>query len=164
MVGCVRKLNHASFKPNCDNRSYRPEAMNKELETVDWSAFYSCRNVNEAWSQMKNICLTTFEHHALRISKKVKGNPAPWVTNNVKKLPNDKDKILRKSRRTKAKFDISKYKQKRNEVNIAIRKAKSSYHQNLLEETLQIQVSFGKPLSSYIQPSQVRDHRYTPLI
>ena len=33
MVGCVRKLNHASFKPRkitCrDYRSYRPEAMNE---------------------------------------------------------------------------------------------------------------------------------------
>ena len=89
MVGCVRKLNNASFKPRkitCrDYRSYHPEAMNEELETVDWSAFYSCRTVNEAWSQMKDILLTIFEHHAPKICKKVRGKSAPWLTSNVQK-------------------------------------------------------------------------------
>ena len=108
--------------------------MNEELETVDWSAFYISRNVNEAWSQMKNILLTIFEHHAPKICKNVRGKPAPWLSSDVKKLMNDRDKLLRKSRISKAELDISKYKRKRNKANIAIRTARSSYHQNLLKE------------------------------
>ena len=65
-----------------------------------------------------------------------------------KKLMNDRDKLLRKSRRTKAELDISKYKQKRNEVNIAIRKAKSSYHQNLLKENSANPNQFWKTIKS----------------
>ena len=160
MVGCVRKLNNASFKPRkimCrDYRSYHPEAMNEELETVDWSAFYSCRTVNEAWSQMKDILLTIFEHHAPKICKKVRGKPAPWLTSNVKKLMNVRDKLLRKSRRTKAELDISKYKQKRNEVNIAIRKAKSSYHQSLLKENSANPNQFWKTIKS-IYPTKANE-------
>ena len=47
---------------------------------------------------------------------------------------NERDRLLRKSRRSKNELDISKYKQKRNEVNIALRRAKSSYHKDLIHE------------------------------
>ena len=40
---------------------------------------------------------------------------------------NKHDNCLRKSRNTKREVDISSYKRKRNEVNVALRKAKSAY-------------------------------------
>ena len=50
--------------------------MIEELESVDWSAFYNCMNVNEAcWSIMQNILLTIFENHSPKICKKVSGKP-----------------------------------------------------------------------------------------
>ena len=71
MVGCVRKINHLRFKPRqiiCRYyRSYQPEAMNKDLEAVDWTHFYSCRHVNEAWSIMKSILSNIFDRHAPKI-------------------------------------------------------------------------------------------------
>ena len=67
--------------------------------------------------------------------KKVKGQPAPWLTFEVKKLMNERDKALRKSRRTKNDADISQFKLKRNAVNSAVRKAKSTYYKNLLNES-----------------------------
>eukprot|EP00795_Rhopilema_esculentum_P010408 gene10408-19109_t len=80
MAGCLRKLNNASCKSRkitCrDYRSYCPETMNRELETVDWSALYISRNVKQAWSQLKNILLTIFEHHAPLIQKKTRIFPA----------------------------------------------------------------------------------------
>lgn len=48
------------------------------------------------------------------ISKKVRGKPAPWLDNGVKALMNDRDKLLRRSRRTRKEPDISAYKQKKN--------------------------------------------------
>ena len=68
------------------------------------------------------------------IRKRVRGRPAPWLTSSVTKLMNGRDQLLRKLRRTKSELDISKYRQIRNEVNIEIRKAESSYHKNLLKE------------------------------
>ncbi len=47
---------------------------------------------------------------------------------------NERDKVLRKFRKTKAEVDQAAYKEKRNAVNVAVRKAKSSYHGNLLVE------------------------------
>ena len=61
---------------------------------------------------------------------------------------NDRNKLLRKSRRTRAEVDISHYKRKRNEVNIAIRKAKSTYHKDLLRENSANPNKFWKAIKS----------------
>eukprot|EP00795_Rhopilema_esculentum_P007243 gene7243-12925_t len=152
MVDCARKLNHSGFKPRnivCrDYKNYRPEEMNKDLEAIDWSTFYICRNVNEAWSPMKNTLEKLFERHSPKIHKNVRSKPAPWLNTEVKKLMNDRDKLLRKSRRTRAEVDISHYKRKRNEVNIAIRKAKSTYHKDLLRENSANPNKFWKAIKS----------------
>ena len=168
MVGCVRKLNHSDFKARniiCrDYKNYRPGDMNKDLEAIDWSPFYICQNVNEAWSLMKNVLVKIFEHHAPKICKNVRGKPAPWLNTDVKKLMNDRDKLLRKSRRTKAEMGISQYKRKRNEVNVAIRKQNRHIIKLYSRKTVRTQISAGKQLNPYIQPRQVRGHRNTPLI
>ena len=83
---------------------------------------------------MKDILLNVFDSHAPKITKKIKGKPAPWLTSNVKCLMNERDKLLRKSRRSKLSSDIINYKQKHNAVNIAIRQAKSTYYKDLLKE------------------------------
>ena len=127
--------------------------MNKDLESLDWSPLYKCRNVNEAWAQIKEALTTVFEHHAPKICKHVKGKPAPWLNPAVKKLMNERDKLLRKCRKTKTEMDISQYKQKRNEVNIALRKAKSTYSKNLLIESSNNPNKFWKAIKS-IYPSK----------
>ena len=95
MVGCIWKLNFSGFKPRkiiCrDNKNYRPEDMNKDLKAIDWTPFYKCRNVNEAWILMKKALTTVFEHHAPKICKYVEGQPATWLNLAVKKLLNDLD-------------------------------------------------------------------------
>ena len=127
--------------------------MNKDLESLDWSPLYKCRNVNEAWAQIKEALTTVFEHHAPKICKHIKGKPVPWLNPAVKKLMNERDKLLRKCRKTKTDLDISQYKQKRNEVNIALRKAKSTYSKNLLSESSNNPNKFWKAIKS-IYPSK----------
>ena len=59
---------------------------------------------------------------------------------------NTHDKLLRKMRKTQLQFDINAYKAKRNEVNIALRKAKSKYFKNLLSENTNSPEKFWKTL------------------
>ena len=67
--------------------------------------------------------------------KKVKGKLAPWLTDDVKKLMNERDKLLRKVRKSpNGEFYKAEYRQKQNAVNIAIRRAKASYYNNLVRE------------------------------
>ena len=105
---------------------------------------------------MKSILKDIFEQHVPTIMKKVRGKPAPWLNNDVKSLMNARDKLLQKSRCMKANSDISRYKSKRNEVNAAVRKAKSTYYKNLLNENSTDANKFWKTLKS-IYPTKNRD-------
>ena len=51
-------------------------------------------------------------------------------------------------RKTQLQFDINAYKAKRNEVNIALRKAKSQYFKNLLSGNTNSREKFWKTLKS----------------
>ena len=82
----------------------------------------------------KSTLSDLYNRHAPIIMKKVRGKPAPWLSEDIKSIMNERDMLLRKSRRTKSKSDILAYKQKRNEVNIAVKIAISSYYKNLLRE------------------------------
>ena len=152
MPGCIRKINNGRFNPRLitcrDYKRYNVENMKSDLKKVDWTPFYSLRNVNEAWAKMKNILSDIFGRHAPKISKKVRGKPAPWLNNEVKALMNDRDKLLRRSRRTRKESDISAYKRKRNEVNIAVKRTKSDYHKKLLKENSKDPNKFWRTLKS----------------
>ena len=97
---------------------------------------------------MKQILGNIFNNHAPKISKKVRGKSAPWLNSDVKRLMNERDKLLRKSRRTKNQTEISAYKCMRNKVNAAVRKARSVYHKNLLKENSRDPIKFWKTLKS----------------
>ena len=58
----------------------------------------------------------------------------------------ERDRFFRKFRITKRKVDISSYKRKRNEVNIALYKAKLTYFKTLLNENKELPREFWKTL------------------
>ena len=63
-----------------------------------------------------------------------KGRPCKWLTGELKKEINNRDRQLRKVRKSNSENDRSSYKRLQNRCNTLIRKAKTSYHQNLLTE------------------------------
>ena len=105
---------------------------------------------------VKSILSDIFGRHAPKISKSVRGKPAPWLSNEVKVLMNHRDKLLRRSRRTIIELDISAYKRKRNEVNIAVKRGKPEYHKKLLKESAKDPNKFWKTLKS-IYPTKTND-------
>ena len=82
----------------------------------------------------------------------VKGRkPYPWLTKKIKKQMNDHDRLLRKSRRSKNHNDWIQYKTFKNRVNV-IKRAKSKYHENLLDENISNLKFSGSKLRHYFQP------------
>jgi hypothetical protein len=138
MVGCVRKMNAMKFKPKiivCRNyTNYDLRVLNDTLRLIDWSVVYNYSDVNAAWQFMRAVIMGVYERYAPIITKRVKGKPAPWISVELKKLMNERDSLLRRYRRTKENQDFLLYKQKRNEVNRALRQAKSQHSKNLLDE------------------------------
>ena len=159
MVGCARKINTLKFKPRVitcrDYKHYNPDKMNEEFRSLNWTEVYQNTRVNNAWLCIKNLLSNVFDRHAPALVKKVRGKPAPWLTCEVKKLMNERDKALRKSRRTKNDADISQFKLKRNAVNSAVRKAKSTYSKNLLNESSENPNKFWKAIKQ-IYPTKSR--------
>ena len=127
-----------------DYRNYDPLLMNRDIRQSRINEVDKIKNVNDAWNHIKNILLDVFQKHAPITNKRVRGKLCPWLTNNLKSKMNTRDKLLRKMRKTKLQFDINVYKAKRNEVNIALRKAKSKYFKNLLSENTNSPKKFWK--------------------
>ena len=124
--------------------------MNRDIRQSRINAADKIKNVNDAWNHIKNIFLEVFQKHTPIIKKRVRGKPCPWLTNDLKSKMNTRDKLLGKMRKTKLQFDINAYKAKRNEVNVALRKAKSKYFKNLLSENTNSPKKFWKSLKSIV--------------
>ena len=106
---------------------------------------------------MKSTLNGTFDRHTPKICRNIRGKPAPWLNSNAKKLMNDRAKLLCKSRRTKADIDILQCKRKRNKVNIASRKARSSYHKTMLRDNSRYLNTFWKALKSIYPTKSTAD-------
>lgn len=114
--------------------------------------FYNESKVNDAWFLLKSTSSNLYNRHAPIIKTNVEGKRAPWLNNDFifKTIMDERDKLLRKSRRSKSNLDFLAYKRMRNEVYIANKRAKSSYYNNLLNENSQNPSKFWKvPKSIY---------------
>ena len=90
--------------------------------------------VNDACSRFKCIPQQSIDKHAHLITKKIKGRLCPWMTSEVKSEMNLRDQLLRKARRTNREIDWSSYKRQRNKVNSQVKKCKSNYYKDLLQD------------------------------
>ena len=66
--------------------------------------------------------------------KRVKGRKCEWLTKDLKCLLRDRDKLLRKARRTKDPVDWGAYKTLRNMCTNDVRHSKAKYYRDLLNE------------------------------
>ena len=166
MIGCIRKLHHIKYNNKdvtCRNyKDYDAETVNRDLKDCDWAEFYSCIDVNTAWQIMKDILISVIDRYAPLMKRRIKGKPCPWMTANLKRAMNERDYLLKKSRKSKGTFDLRMYKLKRNRVNKAVRDAKKSYHKQLLEDNANNPDGFWKALKKLF-PTKSKDQA-TPSI
>ena len=80
----------------------------------------------------------------------------------MKQKMNEKERLLRKARRTKTTEDWDRFKTSRNQCNNHLRKAKQQYHQNLLTENRNSPRAFWKTIKS-IFPSQKDSSSSSPV-
>ena len=96
---------------------------------------YACIDVEVAANIFTNTLKSIFYKHASFKSKIVKGKPAPWLKADLRQLMNQRDKALRKSRKTNFETDVRAYKDLRNQCNRQLKEAKRKYHQNLINDS-----------------------------
>ena len=109
-----------------------PENLCIDIKNSNVNLTDQFENVNKAWGHLYTTLLDIFNKHTPIIKKNVKGNSGLWLTSELKKKMNERDKRLRRCRNTTRKIDISSCKIKRNEVNIALCKARPAYFKTFL--------------------------------
>jgi hypothetical protein len=168
MIACSRKINNKRFKPKTvyarNYTNYNHNALCNDLRNNDWTEFYKQTNVNSAWKILKDNLCYAFNTHAPLILKTVKGKFCPWITPVIKQNLNQRDRILRKARKTGKENDWSTYKRLRNSCNNQIKCAKYKYNKNLLSENSENPKKFWKALKDIIPTKPTSDSAVTSTI
>ena len=135
LIGCVRKMHHIKYEPKiikCRNyTNYNPDAFCDDIRNHDFTNLYQSSCPNTTWSLLKSTLHSAINKHAPQMTKKVKSR---WLDQPLKKEMNDRDRLLRKSRKSKLAYDKREYKNQRNRVNKLVKAAKSHYYKTLLNE------------------------------
>ena len=76
--------------------------MNRDFSNVDWQPILNETDINLSLSLFNETLTEIFNRHAKIIEKKVKGRKCPWIGNDIEKLMNERDQVLRKARKTKS--------------------------------------------------------------
>ena len=138
LVGCVRKINNKTFSPKtitCRNYArYNPNSMADDLKKQNWNRLYEMHNVNDAVDYFNRTVMGIFDKHAPVVVKRVRGKPCEWLTHDIRKMKTDKDRLLKKARKTKNPDDWNLYKKLRNCFNNKLKSAKSIFYRNMLHE------------------------------
>ena len=77
---------------------------------------------------LEKIFIEVLDKHAPLQCKKIRSKKVPWITIDIKKLINTRDKLKRKAISTNLENDWFDYKTSRNKVNIELRNAKKDYY------------------------------------
>ena len=158
LIACVRKLNHRTFKPKTieyrNYKNYTSEAMSEKiLNHKDFQHVTSGTDINKSWNKLKYIITSCLDDIALKIIKRVRGKPSPWLSAELKSHMNSRDMLLRKSRKSKNPDDIAVYKKKKKQVNRLVHLAKKKYFQEQLQNSAQDPNSFWNTIKT-LYPSK----------
>ena len=83
---------------------------------------------------MKNLFLNTLDMHAPISEIRIRGNNLPYITAEMRKLIRTRDCLKKKANKTGSKYLHQAFQQIRNNVKYGIRKLRSEYYRNKIEE------------------------------
>ena len=157
-VGINRKLHTQRYKPHKistrDFSKYDPNALRRDLSTINWNIELSNVDFNTAWNKFRSKLIETVDRYAPTKEKIIRGKPTPWLTIDIKKQMHDRDHFLKRARRTNSEVDCSTYRQLRNAVTYAIRQSKATIVITFCRRAHINLETFGKTLKNFFQPKR----------
>ena len=116
-------------------KKFDNDSFLKELSMVN---FNEIKNVtsdpNQMWLLWKNLFLNTLDMHAPISEIRIRGNNLPYITAEMRKLIRARDYLKNKANKTGSKYLHQAFQQIRNKVKYGIRKLRSEYYRNKIEE------------------------------
>lgn len=100
------------------------ESIKNKLETTDWSFINTLDNMNIINETFTKTLLDICSKCIPKITLSVRPNDKPWMTNNIRRLMRQRDRLHTKAKNKNNETQWYNYRSKRNEVIDEIRKAK----------------------------------------
>ena len=101
---------------------------------LDWNVLYTCDDVDRAWDIMLSTITATVDIMCPLKQYKVAKAKEPWVTNEILELIKDKDRMLRRAKKSNDENDWNLARQARNNTNFQIRQTKANFVKDNLEQ------------------------------
>lgn len=152
---CVTSIGYEKniplYKTTRDFKNINASQFYADLKSIPWQNIYQLNNIDKKVDFVNTNIITLLDIHApfktLRITKPY----APWMTDTIKAMMMDRDKILAKYKKCKRSADWHTYKQLRNMVTVTISREKKAFLQ--LQEGKNVnevwaylkQLNFSKP-------------------
>merc|ERR1712002_780136 len=140
IIYCTRKVvkgqinKHNTVKTR-SMKNYSKESYVESLERHDWSVVINCEEVNLATEKLKTLITYSMDEVAPERESRIKIRTEPWINNEILELIDERDKPLILANKKKSNLELRKYYNKlRNKVTKLIKRTKTNFFQNKIEE------------------------------
>ena len=79
--------------------------MCEDISKIDWQPVYQANDVNIATNYFNSKLRKIFDTHAPIIEKRTERRPCKWLSKDIKKTMQNRDKQLRKARKSNNESD-----------------------------------------------------------
>ena len=108
-------------------KHYDAEIFLHDLRNAPWDLLRISDDPDDMVYTWENLFLEILDIHAPLRKRKVRNKPTPWLTPSVKKMMYQRDHLKKISIKNGSSHLLEAYKEARNRVNAAIKKAKKDY-------------------------------------
>ena len=129
-------MNKHKYVTSRSLKKFQPDDFINDLKRMPWHnlTVKTEADPNVIWSEWKTMFNSVADKHAPLKKKCVRHRNSPWITSDVKKLITSRINAKKLAVKTGLKSDWDQFRRKRNQVNIAIRKAKTDHYTSQIED------------------------------
>ena len=106
---------------------YNKADFQGELQDLDWAEYFALQDPNAIWDFLKSAILKVLDPLCPLKTFCVPEAREPWVTNEVLEIIRDKDKLMRRARRTGSEEHWVRARRARNEVGRQVENVRADY-------------------------------------
>lgn len=131
LISCVVNVNtcrqRSTYKSGRDFKHFNFQQFQYDLQSIPWRAVYEADNIDTKVDIFNSNIAALLNIHAPVVRYRITKPYAPWLTNSLKAMISDRDKALRRFKRSGCSADWISYKQLRNMTTLAVKKEKRAY-------------------------------------
>lgn len=138
LIFCVYNLHpqkqSAKFVQYRDYKSINPDSLIFDALSLPWDDILQLTNIDTMVNQFNVFMNYLLDLHAPLIKKRITKNPAPWITDEIRRMQKQRDACFRKAKRSKCAHDWDAYKRLRNKTQQQIRNSKIRHYYRSLSD------------------------------